>query len=168
MDVRFINPFILGIKNVFTTMLDTEIVISKPCLKKDDAAHADFSAGIGYSGEVMGRVALSFPPRTAVNVVTKFAGTEMTQHDPDFADALGELANMVAGQAKSKFTDVQANISLPTVIAGQELRLMRSNKAPTLLLPCDSTLGRFSTEVAVVTRNLAAAPTRPTAAAVGA
>ncbi len=165
MDVRFINPFILGIKNVFTTMLDTQIFISKPCLKEGDETNADFSAIIGFSGDVSGSVALCFPVRTAVQIASKFAGTEMTQHDPDFADALGELANMVAGQAKSKFQGVRVNISLPRVVAGRKLRLLGSYSTPVLLLPCDSALGRFGTEITMLAKSKRAAASQPAPAA---
>jgi chemotaxis protein CheX len=168
MDVRFINPFIVGIKNVFTTMLDTQIFISKPCLKEGDETNADFSAIIGYSGDVSGTVALCFPLRTAIRVVSKFSGTEMTQHNPDFADALGELANMVASQAKSKFQGVRVSVSLPRVVAGRELRLLHCHSTPVLLLPCDSALGRFGTEITMLAKSKGAAASPPPPAATSA
>jgi len=149
-DVRFINPFIAGIKSVFTTMLSTDILISKPCVKTNNGPNADVSAIIGFSGEAVGSVALCFPLKTAVNVASKFAGVEITQDHPDFGDALGELANMVAGQAKAKFEGVSVSVSLPRVVTGRELKLLESRNTPILLLPCDSALGRFSTEVTMV------------------
>ena len=147
MDVRFINPFVIGIKNVFTTMLSTDILISKPRLKSSEEASADVSAIIGFSGAAQGSVALCFPLKTAVKIASTFAGADVNQEHPDFADALGELANMVAGQAKSRFDGVSASISLPRVVAGKQLRLLESHTTPVLLLPCDSLLGRFATEV---------------------
>ncbi|UCE58785.1 MAG: chemotaxis protein CheX [Phycisphaerales bacterium] len=147
MDVRFINPFIGGIKNVFSTMLQTDIVISKPRVKGRDEPNADATAIIGFSGDATGSVALCFPMRTALATAGKFAGMEIAEDSPDFADALGELANMVAGQAKSKFEGLSVSISLPRVVAGRDLHLLDSQNTPVLLLPCDSALGRFSTEV---------------------
>ncbi len=149
-DVRFINPFMGGIKSVFATMLNTEIVISKPRLRVRDEQNADVSAIIGFSGEAAGSVALCFPVRTAVSTASKFAGVTITPDHPDFGDALGELANMVAGQAKSKLEGSNITISLPRVIAGTGLKLLDSQSAPILILPCDSELGRFATEVSMV------------------
>lgn len=166
MDVRFINPFIAGIKNVFTTMLSTDIFISKPCIKTSDCATADVSAIIGFSGEAVGSVAMCFPMRTAVNAASRFAGAEITQSHPDFGDALGELANMVAGQAKAKMEGVKASISLPRVVTGRDLQLLESRNTPILLLACDSTLGRFSTEVTMVVKTPSSAQTSPELAAV--
>lgn len=152
MDVRFINPFVSGIKNVFSTMLSTDILISKPRVKGSDEPCADVSAIIGFSGEALGSIALCFPLRTAVKTASQFAGIEIAHDHPDFADALGELANMIAGQAKSKFEGLNASISLPRVVAGKSLRLLDSHNAPVLVLPCDSALGRFRTEVTMTLR----------------
>jgi len=161
MDVRFINPFIAGIKNVFSTMLSTDIIISKPRVKATDEPNADTAAIIGFSGDATGSVALCFPDRTAIAAAGKFAGMEMTKDTPDFADALGELANMVAGQAKSKFEGLNVSISLPRVVSGKGLTLHDSQNSPVLLLPCDSALGRFSTEVTMQLQGRSpATPTR--------
>ncbi len=150
MDVRVINPFITAIKTVFATMLDAQILISQPHLKRDSGPKSDISTIIGYSGETMGSVAICYPIKTAINAASKFAGEELTVNHPDFADALGELANMVAGHAKSRFEGVSPSISLPRVVVGQELRLLGNQNVPTLVLPCDSALGRFSTEVMMI------------------
>jgi chemotaxis protein CheX len=150
MDVRYINPFILSVKTVFSTMLKTEIVVSKPVLKAADEHASDVSAVIGLSGDAVGSVVLSFPMATAVRVASTFAGVEMTANHPDFSDALGELANMVAGQAKARFEGLNASISLPSVIIGKEHVVSQSRQTPRLALPCDSVLGRFSVEVALL------------------
>jgi len=92
-------------------------------------------------------VALCFSTTAGLRTAGKFAGMEVTQQSPEFADALGELANMVAGQAKSKLEGLNINVSLPRVIVGNELRLLDSSQNPVLVLPCDSPLGRFNTEV---------------------
>jgi chemotaxis protein CheX len=150
MDVRFINPFIAAVKSVFSTMLSTEIVVSKPVLKGVDEQGADVSAVIGLSGDAIGSVVLSFPMSTAVKAASKFAGIQMSAHHEDFSDALGELANMVAGHAKSRFEGLDVSISLPSVIIGQEHTVSQSRHAPRLALPCDSALGRFCVEVAIL------------------
>ncbi len=149
MDVRYINPFIGAIENVFATMLDTEILVTKPRIKERDELSADVSALIGFSGEATGSVALCFSTTAGLKTAGKFAGLDLTEQSPEFADALGELANMVAGQAKSKLEGLNISISLPRVIIGHELRLLDSSQNPVLVLPCDSPLGRFNTEVAM-------------------
>ena len=165
MDVRFINPFIASVKTVFQTMLQTELVISRPVIKQEDEHSADVSAIIGLSGDAVGAVVLSFPLTTAIRVASKFAGVEMTPTHPDFSDALGELANMVAGQAKAKFEGISASISLPSVIIGREHIVSQSRHAPRLALPCDSVLGRFCVEVALMFEKKKSSKAAPAVAA---
>ncbi len=138
MDVRFINPFIVAIKNVFSTMLTTEIIVSKPVIAPSDERTADVSAVIGLSGDAIGSVVLSFPLATAVKA----------SHQ-DFSDALGELANMIAGSAKSKMDGLMISISLPSVVIGRH-DVFQPRQAPRLALPCDSVLGRFCVDVVMM------------------
>ncbi|MFQ5462748.1 MAG: chemotaxis protein CheX [Phycisphaerae bacterium] len=165
MDVRYINPFIEAVQNLFKTMLSTGITVNKPQLKGKDTPLCDITAIIGFSGDATGSAALCFANEAAVAIAGKFAGAELSVDDPDFADALGELANMVAGQAKSKIHDMNISISLPQVIAGANQRILKSGHNPVLVLPCDSPLGRFTIEVAMVMEKTAS-PSAPNAASV--
>ncbi len=147
MDVRFINPFISATKTVLKMMMDVDTVISKPKIKDGDSMSADVCAIIGLSGDAVGSVTLCFPEKTATNLAGKFTGEEVTIKHADFADALGELCNMVAGQAKSQLGGLMCSISLPRVVAGKSLKMMDSANEPTLVLPCDTSLGRSHVEV---------------------
>jgi chemotaxis protein CheX len=167
MDVRFINPFIYAVKNVFNTMLGEEIMVSKPFIKAKNEANADVSAIIGLSGDAVGCVVLSFSMQTALNASGKFAGIEMTQDHEDFSDALGELANMVAGQAKAQMDGLNVSISLPSVVIGKEHQVSQSKNQPRLVLPCDSGLGRFCVEVAMVVEKKSEPQPQPASATVG-
>lgn len=151
MDVQFINPFVGAVKTVFKTMVSTDITVGKPVVVR--SAHemrADVSAVIGLSGDAVGAVVLSLPVATAEAAASKFAGVQMDQTHPDFSDALGELANMVAGSAKAKLEGLNVSISLPSVIIGREHIVSQSRNKPRLLLPCESALGSFNVEVAMV------------------
>jgi len=147
MDIHYVNPFIKGIKGVFSTMLDTDVTIGKPMAETNDDQIADTSAVVGITGDAVGVVVMGFPMKTAVNVASAFAGVEMSMDHEDFTDALGELVNMVTGLAKSKLEGLNCSISLPGVIIGREHIVSRSKVTPRLTLPCDSKLGRFCVEV---------------------
>lgn len=149
MDVRFINPFIASITNVFKTMLMAEMTFDKPRMKAAMEDRPDVSAIIGFSGDATGAVVLGFPMEVATGIATKFAGEQIDIDHPDFADALGELANMVAGGAKANFGGLAAAISLPSVIVGQHHEVMASKNHPSLVIPCRSPFGSFSVEVAM-------------------
>jgi hypothetical protein len=59
---------------------------------------------------------------------------------------------MVAGQSKAKLPDPNISISLPRVVLGDQHRMLESRSSPVLVLPCDSTLGRFFVEVTMLTK----------------
>lgn len=149
MDVRYINPFIASVKTVFKTMLSADLMLSKPVVRDKHDGSADVSAIIGLSGDAVGCVALCFPMQSATKIASTFAGVELDQNHEDFSDALGELANMVAGQAKAQMDGLSISISLPSVIIGKEHVISQSKLSPRLAIPCDSTLGRFAVEVAM-------------------
>lgn len=149
MDVRYINPFMRSIKNVFQTMLKVDVALQKPHIKTDSTASADVSGVIGFSGDAAGCVVLSFPSAVACKVASTFAGMPITLESPDMVDAIGELANMVAGNAKKDFEGVHISISLPSVVIGTDHIVGQSRMVPRLVLPCSSPLGDFYVEVAM-------------------
>jgi len=166
MDVRYINPFIGAIQNLFKTMLETEVLVGSPSLKDKGERSADISALIGFSGDAAGIVALCFSNQVAAKVASKFADAEVTVDEPDLGDALGELANMVAGQAKAKMDGLNITITLPMVVAGEKLRTLKTDHLPVLTLPCDCALGRFSVDVSFLIKNKPKPQTVTTATAI--
>jgi chemotaxis protein CheX len=152
MNVRYINPFVTSTKNVFATMLNTHVLIGKARVREPDEARADVAAFIGFSGDACGSVRLCFSKITAVRVASKFADMDVDPASPELADALGELANMVAGHAKASLAGLDVSISLPRVLLGGTDALPAVSHSPVLVLPCDSALGRFSVEVTMDTR----------------
>jgi len=159
MDVRYINPFIAAVKTVFETMVMTDVTVGKPVpAGNGNDPKVDVSAIIGLSGDAVGAVVLSFEMDTASRAASKFAGIELKPEHPDFADALGELCNMVAGQAKVRLEGLNCSVSLPSVIIGPEHVVSQSKSKPRLLLPCSSELGQFHVEVAMVIEKKANVP----------
>ncbi len=150
MDVRYINPFVNSICNTFETMCGLKVTVGKPELKTGDKPLTDVSSVIGLSGDAAGSVVLHFSFDTASKIATAFAGTKITPEHPDFADAVGELANMVAGGAKSKFEDLSISISLPNVIVGRNHNVSASKSVPRLVIPCTTDAGTFHAEVGMV------------------
>ncbi len=147
MDVKYINPFMKAIKNVFGTMLSIEVTFGKPRLRTEAEASHDVSGIIGLSGDAMGAVILSFPKPAALKIAGAFAGITFKETDEDFADAIGELANMVAGSAKRDLEGLNISISVPSVIIGQNHQVKATRMVPRLIIPCSTPLGSFVVEV---------------------
>lgn len=146
LDSKLIMPFVNSTMNVFTTMVNMRPEISKPHLKDDARTTHDVSGIIGFSGEILGSVVLSFQLETAVQLVNAFVGMEVEPKSADFIDAVGELANMIAGNAKKDLGCV-ANIAVPTVIIGHGHIVGRLSGVPCVVIPCQTSAGAFAVEV---------------------
>ncbi len=146
LDSKFIMPFVNSTINVFTTMMNIKPVIDKPHLNDNPATTHDVSGIIGFSGEIIGSVVVSFQMETAVKLVNALVGSEVDPKGPDFIDAVGELANMIAGNAK-KDLGLCANIAVPTVIIGKDHIVGRLSGVPCVVIPCNSPAGAFAVEV---------------------
>jgi chemotaxis protein CheX len=153
MDVKCINPFMGAIKNVFQTMLSVDVQFGKPQVKKEATISHDVSGIIGLSGDVEGVVIVSFPKLSALKIASTFAGIALSDIDEDFADAIGELANMIAGNAKKDFEGLDVMISIPSVVIGSGHMVKNSRVLPRLIIPCTCPMGSFVVEVGMRTLN---------------
>jgi chemotaxis protein CheX len=146
-DVQYINPFVLSTKAVFETMVGSKVRVGKPMVKHDAVSVADVSGVIGFSGDAVGCVVVSFPISVACKAASAFAGIEIDADHADFADAIGELANMVAGGAKKEFHGMDISISLPSVIIGKEHVVSQSKQTPHVVIPCETDFGQVFVEI---------------------
>lgn len=151
MNVAFVNPFITATINMFTTMLSTEISPGKPQLKAKPEPSHDVSGIIGLSGNAQGSIAISFPKVVALKVVSKMLGSEIKVVGPELSDAIGEIANIVAGSAKQDLAQYKLSISLPNVIIGKDHVITGQSGVPTIIVPFTSALGNFAMEVSLKT-----------------
>ena len=149
MDPNYIKPCIASIQNVFSTMMQLPVTVQTPSLKGSSAVSYDVSGIIGFSGDVVGSIVLSFPNETAERIVALFCGQKLMSNTPDFADAVGELVNMISGGAKAQFKGKKVSISCPSVIVGPGHVVARQSDAPTIVIPCSTDCGTFAIEVTI-------------------
>lgn len=143
---KMILPFVRSTQNVLATMVRIEATIGKPFIKADPVASYDVSGIIGFSGSMLGSVIITMQMAVAQKLVASFTGMDIPTDSPDFVDAIGELANMIAGSAK-KDLEAGANISVPTVIVGAGHVIARLSGVPCIVIPCHTPAGDFAIEV---------------------
>jgi len=146
MDVKYINPFMSSIRNVFQTMLSLDVTFGKPGIKTDAHASHDVSGVIGLSGDVDG-VVVSGPRLSAVRIASTFAGVNLSEVDDDFPDAIGGLANMISGNAKKDLGGLKVFISPPSVVVGASHQIKSTKIIPRLVIPRSTLAGSFVVEV---------------------
>ena len=149
MDVTYVNPFIKATINVFKTMIGTETKPGKPTLKKEKSPTFDISGIIGLSGQAQGSITLSFPKLVALKIVSNMLDTKIKVVGPEVSDGVGEIVNIVAGNAKQDLARYQLSISLPQVVVGKNHEIARLSGVPALVVPFGSDLGEFAMEVSL-------------------
>ncbi|NTU59463.1 MAG: chemotaxis protein CheX [Deltaproteobacteria bacterium] len=149
MKAEILNPFISATRDVLQTMAGIDPRRGTPRLKGARDVSYDVSGVVGITGQVKGFVVLSFPKPAAFRVVSSFLGEPVTAVDEHVIDAVGELANMVAGGAKRVLSDVgyDMTISIPTVIVGKNHVITRPTGIPCFEVPFEIDVGAFSVEL---------------------
>jgi chemotaxis protein CheX len=116
-----------AMEEVFGTMMGVS------CPPEADAAEAvgqTVSAVIGLCGVMTGTLVFHGPSAAAMNIGSRLTGVEATQVDATVRDALGEVANMVAGAWKGYDADLASHclLTTPTVVVGERYEVF-SRKA---------------------------------------
>jgi chemotaxis protein CheX len=78
----------------------------------------EISAVIGFSGDITGNCALRLSEQTAREALKRLTGEPVSEPD-EVADGVGELVNMIAGNAKAALQDFTLSLSFPEIIRGK-------------------------------------------------
>lgn len=151
MDTDLVTPFVESVRTVFQTMLQLNVEAGASYERREPTPSHDVSGIISLTGDFDGSCVLSFPLDAARRIVTIFAGSDCDPGSGDFADAIGELVNMVTGGAKARFKGRTISISCPTVITGSGHVVRASKEFSCFVIPFTSDLGNFVIEVSVKT-----------------
>jgi chemotaxis protein CheX len=150
MDVRFINPFLEGTINVLKTMAKVEPRAGKPYLKKPNtAASGDISGIIGMTGQAVGSLALSFSEKSIIRIVNNMLGENFTEVNADIRDAVGEITNMISGDARKRLEagGLTITAAIPTVVSGKGHQITHIINGPSLIIPFEINEGTFVVDV---------------------
>ena len=137
MDIKFINPFLVGTVNVLKTMAFVDPKPGKPYLKKDNVAVGDISGIIGLTGSAKGSMALSFSEKCIIKIVSNMLGEEHTAIDKDIEDAVGEITNMISGNAR-KLLEAEGytiTAAIPTVVSGRNHKIKHVLGGSSIIIP---------------------------------
>lgn len=137
-NVEFINPFIDATKNVLSVMCGVEITRKKLFLKDDYKMMGDVSGVMGLSGTASGSVVISMSKKLSCYFVGKMLGssTADAELNAEVCDGVGEIINVIAGQAKSMLakTKYHFNISIPSVVSGHGHEISHKKDTPNIVV----------------------------------
>lgn len=145
--VEFINPFISAVNKTFETMIGVQLKRSNPVLKENPRTLYPISGIIGLSGTVVGTVILTMSESIALKAASTMLMDEMKTVNADVLDAVGELTNMIAGNAKAQLEEYKLSLSLPNVISGHDTEVRFPEKSQPFTIPFDSEFGPLAIEI---------------------
>jgi chemotaxis protein CheX len=150
MDVKLVNPFLAAAVHVVKTMAGIDSIPGKPFMKKDELAVGDVSAIIGITGAGRGSMALVFTEKCIMAIASNLLGETMTQMNHEVRDAVGELTNMICGDARRRLAEdgLSLQAGIPTIVSGKGHSIMHVADGPRLAVPFETIHGSFMVEVA--------------------
>ncbi len=117
------ESFIESTKAVFSMMLGCTVELAAATRSTNFKSSHDLSGIIGFSGALQGTVVISVDQEVAFSAAEMFLGTRPTEIDDEVRDMVGELANMIGGNAKERIPITGILLGLPTVISGKGHRV---------------------------------------------
>jgi CheY-specific phosphatase CheX/CheY-like chemotaxis protein len=117
-DAKVLNAIIKSTCFVCGQFGIENIRILKPEVRKPNGSwNGDIAASIGINSRLFqGMLMLSFDQSAYLKMLSGMLGEEFTSITPDNLDAIGELSNMILGNAKSDFTQYDVSMSIPKIL----------------------------------------------------
>ncbi|MDR0337186.1 MAG: chemotaxis protein CheX [Planctomycetaceae bacterium] len=145
--VEFINPFIIAVTKTLETMVGCKVTREAPQLKKNPQTLYPISGIIGLSGVVAGTVVLTMSKELALKSASAMLMEDRKELDADVFDAVGELTNVIAGNAKAQLEEYKLSLSLPNVINGESTELRFPESCQPITIPFQTDFGPMAVEI---------------------
>lgn len=147
-----IQQFVQAASTVLGTMAMLEVSAAKPFVKQNSVAHGDITGVIGFSnpqGKGKGTMSLTFTASSALGIVGSMLYEEQTALDDTVIDAVGELTNMISGQARKGLVELGMVFegAIPSVITGKGHSVRHIAPTAVLAIPFETVHGPFLVEV---------------------
>lgn len=128
-------------QEIFSSMILLDVTPGEPFIRNKDKLTNSISGIIGLAGSTRGMLAVHMANAAALAVTSAFLGTVVEEIDDDVRDAIGELANMLAGSIKSILDPNGSDIklSMPSAIYGEDYSVdcLAGAQAVTVPFTCD-------------------------------
>lgn len=146
--IEIAKPFITATVEILSMMAGMTATAQKPYVKKELVAEGDISAVVGVTGTYHGTISITFPKACAIAVVKGMLGDDIEDIVQDSRDAVGEICNMISGQARAALIamDIKLQGSTPSVIVGNKHTISHAAGVPVVAIPFVTDSGNFTFE----------------------
>lgn len=156
MQAEHINPFLRAVSNTFSTMLGAEARRGALSMGDPRVRKYPVSGVIGLSGRAVGTVVINLSEEVALKAASRMLMDDIHELNDEVVDAVGEMANMVAGQAKVELEQYELSVSLPNVVTGVGHEIRFPSSAPPVTVSFDTDFGPMVLEVGFETSKVPA------------
>ncbi len=145
MQVKYIQPFVNATVKVFKEFLGVAIKPGQPFLfdHNENKYSYDISGIIGIGGQTLGIVVVSFPKLIALNLASSITGETIKIFDDTVIDLVGEIVNIIAGNAKKGLEEYKLAISLPSIVKGVNHQITGITGVPMIGIPFSTPKGNI-------------------------
>jgi chemotaxis protein CheX len=153
MNVDYVNPFLSATIELFERTFALSPVAGEPFLDERARKHRwDISAVMVLTGSAIGIVAIRLTKLLADKLLVK-SGVEWASEEEreNLCDAMvGEMVNIISGNASGKLTGYNIDISVPIVIQGENHTVSWPERAPIIGVPFSTDCGPFMVNVCLI------------------
>lgn len=152
MNAAIINPFLSSTLDLFKEMFAIEASAAAPYILNEQQNHRwEISGILGITGDCQGILAFRLPRMLADKLLEKSGVKTATEAErkETVNGMVGELTNIISGNASSKFDNITIDISPPVVILGENHQIAWPKIAPVIAIPFTSTHGPFEVDVCI-------------------
>ncbi|GFN36111.1 chemotaxis protein CheX [Tepidimicrobium xylanilyticum] len=148
MKAEYVNSFYIATKDVFHLMLDLDVERGDLEVVEGLVSSKNANVVLGVTGDLKGSVLFSFTRDMILEMVRIMSGLEMKTIDNFVSSALGEVANIIGGNALTNLTSYNyvCDLAPPQVIIGEYKSLSMANKKA-LLVPIKTDIGEFDINI---------------------
>lgn len=147
---NLLEPFVTATYITMRELANTEVALCSTYKKTNYKTFGDIAAVIGFMAPCEGTMVISFPDVTAAAIVGRVLAGVTDNPDTDMIrDGVGEIANVIAGQAKGILcgTAYHFNFTTPTIVGGQGHEIRHKPGTPCLVLAFESDVGAFALQL---------------------
>lgn len=147
---RLVEPFIAAAAMTLSELARTELVVRTVHRAASLRTSGDISAVLGLMPEGGGVLVLSFPASTAEALAGRILAEVQQAPDADLVrDCMGEVANVIAGQAKTLLADTPFQLSLetPSIVSGAGSEIRSPPGAEGIVVRFGSDVGDFVLQI---------------------
>lgn len=147
-DITIAKHFIKATKDIINTMAFLTAEEGKPFVKKHRPQEGDISAVIGVTGMRKGTISVSFERKAARELLQGMLGEDIHDEQQDMEDCVGEISNMISGQARAALDGDGLNLqgSTPTLVTGEGHSIHHTASGPVIAIPFKLGGGAFTVE----------------------